>query len=378
MIERKISRRVLLQQSIRGAAGLGAIAIAGCSDDEDAPVAPTSSATAPPPTQTAPAPTPPPASSVWTWSPVEATAGPSARRDHSLTFNPDDGHIYLFGGRARGVADNQLWSFDPRSGVWQQLAASGTGPGPRFGHNAVYDTARKRLIVALGQGNGIDFFNDVWAYDGAAWAALGEGDVDRPATRYGSASALDDAAQLIVSHGFTDSGRFDDTWTNDVATGTWRRHATAGPLPVKRCLARGVWLPERRSFLMFGGQTDTNPFLGDQWTLDVRMSVWTEEQAAILPGPRNLYGAATSRDGSQWLIAGGNTPEGPTDEVWIYDLASAVWTQITPEGAAPPARYSGDAAFADDGLYMFGGHDGKSEIDDLWVLQRRVIAPGST
>lgn len=378
MFQRSISRRTLLRNSARTAASLGAIAVVGCGDDDAPPGTSTSATAGTAATPTAIPQTPTPAAKIWTWVPVDAPRGPAARRDHSLTYNPDDGLIYLFGGRAAGVADNELWTFDPPSRAWQQLPPSGNGPAPRFGHNAAYDAARKRLIVALGQGNGSDFFNDIWAYDGAAWAELVSADTTRPATRYGSASALDDAAQLIVSHGFTDTGRFDDTWTNDVATGMWMKHATAGTVPIKRCLARGVWLPERRSFLMFGGQTDTNPFLGDQWTLDVRTSVWTEEHPAILPGSRNLYGASSSPGADKWYIVGGNTAAGPTNETWSYDLPAGEWTQVLAEGTAPPARYSTDAAFVGDGLYLFGGHDGTSEIDDLWLLDSQVVVAGST
>ena len=34
----------------------------------------------------------------------------------------------------------------------------------------------------------------------------------------------------------------------------------------------------------------------------------------------------------------------------------------------PPARYSADAAIAAGKLYIFGGHNGDTEINDTWLL----------
>ncbi len=363
----RVSRRALLRGSAAGAAGLGAIALVGCgsgSSKSTATVAasPTSAATIPPPSPTVLA-------ARQAWTRVPAAGGPTARRDHSLTFNPDDGLIYLFGGRAKGVADNQLWTFDPATTEWRQIATAGVAPLPRFAHNASYDRAKNRLIVALGQGNGEAFFNDVWAFDASGWTQLDAASPDRPEIRYGAGSAYDSAgARIIISHGFTDRGRFDDTWAFDLNGGPWTKIATSGAVPIKRCLTRCLWLPASGSLLLFGGQTDANPFLGDFWTLDVAKGVWIENKPPVLPGPRNLYGATLGEGGKRWYAVSGNTAAGPTAETWVYDIASSAWSLVDASVAAPPARYSTDAAYAAGKLYIFGGNDGKGEIDDMWTL----------
>jgi hypothetical protein len=363
----RVSRRALLRGGAAGAAGLGAMALVGCgsgSSKSAATVAasPTNAVTPP-----APSPTPVPAKPAW--ARVTTASGPTPRRDHSLTFNPDDGLIYLFGGRAKGVADNQLWAFDPKTTAWRQIAASGAAPEPRFAHNATYDRARKRLIVALGQGNGETFFNDVWAFDAAGWTRLDTASTERPEIRYGAGGAYDAAgSRIVISHGFTDRGRFDDTWAFDLTGGTWTKIATTGAVPIKRCLTRCQWLPSTSSMLLFGGQTDDNPFLGDFWTLDVAKDVWTENKSPVLPGPRNLYGASLGEGGKRWYAISGNTPSGPNAETWAYDLATSAWARVDAAGEALPARYSSDAAYAAGKLYLFGGNDGKSELDDMWAL----------
>ena len=94
--------------------------------------------------------------------------------------------------------------------------------------------------------------------------------------------------------------------------------------------------------------------------------VWTEHHPALLPGPRNLYGATASLDNDQWFLVGGNTAAGPNGETWAYTLDSGEWSQPIIAGPVPTGRYSADTAFTIDGLFMFGGHDGASEIGDLW------------
>lgn len=363
----KLTRRALLRGTVIGAAGLGVMAIAGCGDGDGE----TRTTTTIPPVVTATAAAAPTATAApisLSWTRVPLQSAPGARRDHSLTFNADDGLIYLFGGRAKGIADNELWTFDPGTATWTRIAATG-GPGARFAHNAFYDRASKRLVVALGQGNDGAFFDDVWAYRAGAWTRLDADSPVRPEIRYGSGGAHDvDSNRILISHGFTDRGRFDDTWTFDLAGGRWQQVATTGAVPIKRCLTRSLWLPASASMLMFGGQTDSNPFLGDLWTLDVAKGGWAEQKPIVLPGPRNLYGASLDGDGKRWYIVGGNTADGPNNETWSYDVATSAWSLVTAAGEQPPARFSTDAAHAGGALYLFGGHDGKSEIDDMWTL----------
>jgi hypothetical protein len=139
---------------------------------------------------------------------------------------------------------------------------------------------------------------------------------ERPATRYGSASAFDPIArQMLVSHVFTDHGRFDDTWAFDIGADRWTRVRTTGDVPIKRCLARATFEPATGRLLLFGGQTDSAPFLGDLWALDVASGgTWTQLAPSDPPAARHLYAAtATGADGT-WHVLGGNAAAGPSGE----------------------------------------------------------------
>ncbi len=367
--ERQITRRTLLRGALTGVAGTGAFILVGCGDD----AAPTPTAT-----RTGPAITPPPqatASPAATsaasliWRKLDIT-GPTARRDHSMTLNPEDGRIYLFGGRARGVASNDLWIFDPNASSWSLVATSGASPAERFGHNAFYDRVNKRLVIALGQQDGSTFFDDVWAFDPAtsAWTDIGGTSSNKPEVRYGAGGAHDEAEnRILISHGFTDRGRFDDTWIFDLASNRWITIATDGAVPVKRCLTRCLWQPSNQQMLLYGGQTDDTPFLGDQWSLDTTDGAWAEQKPALNPGARNLFGATLNATGDRWYIFGGNTPDGPSADSWTYDLAASAWSKLE-ASSPPPARYSADAAIAGNSLFVFGGHNGSAEVGDTWAL----------
>lgn len=367
-LQAPITRRRLLRGSLALAAGAGAIALVGCGSDEETPAATSTAPAATPATPSTPL-TPEATPRPLAWRQV-AGSGPSARRDHSLTLNPDDGRIYAFAGRARGIASNDLWAFDPATSAWSEVAVTGAKPDVRFGHNAFYDRAKKRLVIALGQADGSTFFDDVWAFDPAtaAWTDIGAASPEKPEVRYGAGGAHDEAGnRLLVSHGFTDQGRFDDTWVFDLSADRWTKIATSGAVPVKRCLTRCLWRPDAQSMLLYGGQTDDNPFLGDVWSLDAEKRAWTEQKPMPAPGARNLYGATLDATGARWYVTGGNTPDGPASDTWVYAVAMDAWTKLE-AATPPPARDSSDAAVAGSALYIFGGHDGTSEIADTWAL----------
>lgn len=361
--DRSLSRRAFIRGSAAAAAASGAALVLGCGNSP-----PTPTRTAPPATAAPPSPAATQATAAARWSSVVASGnGPSARRDHSLTYSPSEGVLYVFGGRHGGESVNELWVFHVRERAWERREVRGPSPEARFGHVAHYDVHEKRLVIALGQGNGSAFFNDVWAFDGTGWTQLATGE-GAPATRYGSGVAYDAAGgRLLISHGFTDQGRFDDTWAFGLNSNMWSRISTAGDAPIRRCLTRCAWHAASQSMLLFGGQTDTAPFLGDFWQLDVAGGVWEQRALPVLPAPRNLFGSALDETGAHWYITSGNTPDGPTPETWVYDLVDGTWSLIG-VSVSPPARYSADAAYAGAELYLFGGHDGRVELDDLWML----------
>jgi len=307
-----------------------------------------------------------------TWRRV-ATDGsdvPGAREDHTLTVDPAATAAWLFGGRDGGRAHGDLWRLDLLTDRWQRLDPPGDRPAARFGHTATW-LPDVGLVVFGGQA-GATFFDDLWAFDPAsgAWSALpGEG--RRPEARYGTCAVLAPDGRLWISHGFTASGRFGDTRAWDPETGRWTVETPRdGAAPVDRCLHDCVWTPDGR-LLLYGGQTDGVPALGDLWALDVTGGRWRRQEAPM-PGARRLYGLATEGAATAWLFGGADDRDRPLGDLWRLDLATLAWSPASlSDGSPQPGPRFGATLIADPArgrLLLFGGEGREGRTADLWVL----------
>lgn len=340
-----ISRRDFVRSAALGTLGL----LAGCASDKpNTPVAPAPSS-APPPSLPASPRTGP------AWRTISAK-GPSARRDYSFAGDPSTGRAYLFGGRASGEPLGDLWVFDGTT--WAK--GSSKGPLPRFGHNAV---VRDGVMLLFGGQAGSTFFNDVWELDLAslAWKKIPSGSA--PAPRYGAGGTLA-GDQFIVSHGFTNDGRFDDTWS--WGESSWQNISpSSGARPVKRCLHRTLWLPAANAILLFGGQTNGNPFLGDSWLYSPAAKTWQQVKPSGAPSPRTLYATFTLGD-THWVF-GGTTADGPSNTLHASTDPVASWRTVN-VGGGPSPRSGIEAAVVSETVALIFGGRSEADQDDLWLF----------
>ena len=363
---RLISRRSLLRSTLGGGSALLAAYLIGCADGGDGQPTPTPTPTLAKPT---PRPEPTPTPSVLRWQQLSPSGPlPPPRRDHSLVFGEmPDPRLVLFGGRNGSGDLADLWTFDPAGGGWTEVEAS-PGPTPRHGHNAIWDITGERLVVFGGQ-QGSTFLDDIWEFDprSSEWGQLpnsGSG----PNPRYGAGAAFDAAGdRMLVTHGFTDAGRFGDTWQYDLIRETWTDVSPQGTRPVERCLMRAVWDSSRERLLMFGGQTTGTPFLGDLWALEE--GGWRQITVEPSPAPRTFYSFVFDVEAGRAILFGGNTQDGPANDLWYFDSASETWERQE-AGAGPSPRQGHDAVWRADtrSLLVFGGNDGASDLNDLWEL----------
>jgi hypothetical protein len=287
--------------------------------------------------------------------------GPPARRDAAMAV-ADDGTVWLHGGRSGGETFGDLWRFDPGAGAWEQVVVDGSAPTARFGHEAAWDAAGDRLVITFGQ-LGSDFFSDVWAFDPAtgAWTEMAPNGAG-PSERYGACSAYDAATNsLTVSHGFTIFGRFDDTWSLDLATAEWTEISPEGERPQARCLHACDLDPATGELVLFGGQSNTSSFLGDTWVLG--SGGWSQVDDGT-PGSRRFPSLVAS-NGALHLF-GGIGDGGDVAAPLVYTAGS--WQPADPEG--PPPRNGHAAAAAPAGsILVFGGESDGAALADFWALR---------
>ncbi|MEX0785097.1 MAG: kelch repeat-containing protein [Dehalococcoidia bacterium] len=362
MNDSRLTRRMFLRRAAAGGTGLVGLYLVGCGDGDSPAPSPTAPGAA---TATA-APTP---ERPLVWRDITPSGiQPPARRDHSLVT--DGERLYLFGGRNDGGDLPDLWAFDLASQSWSELAP--TGPSPRHGHNAVW-TPDSRMIVFGGQAGG-GFFNDLWAFDPAAsaWAEL-PGSGGGPEPRYGAGGSFDPEGRFLVTHGFTANGRFDDTWSYDLAGGAWSDISPADERPVERCLMRTVWDTLQARILIFGGQTNGTPFLDDLWSLQPGSTRgWARLERDPKPAPRAFYSMVFDGEANKMIIFGGNTQAGPANDLWFFDAKSEFWTSVVPGGLPPSPRQGHDAVWLPgrSSLVVFGGNSSDGDLNDLWELAR--------
>jgi hypothetical protein len=276
---------------------------------------------------------------------------------------------WLFGGRAGATAHGDLWRYELTSGTWARVDAGSPAPAARFGHEAAWIPGLG-LAVTLGQA-GARFFNDIWLFEPAtsSWRELpAAGAV--PVPRYGSCSGHGPDGRLWISHGFTEDGvRFADTRAYDFSAEAWVDVTPAGNAPVKRCL-HACWWTTDGDFVLYGGQTNGVPALGDLWRVAPGEGGWTELPD---PGPAPRQLAAVARPGAFAVVFGGrDAARSPLRDTWVLEDGSGEFVRLDTAGDQPSAR-SG-AAFVVDAatgrLLLFGGI-GDRALDDLWSLSLR-------
>ena len=265
----------------------------------------------------------------------------------------------MFGGQDSSGDRNDLWSYSVDRQQWTSVNPRGVPPNPRHGHTVTFDRVRERIIIIAGQG--AEFFGDVWAYDIRAnlWVQL-SGNLIGPSPRYGHSAIYDsERDRIVISHGFTsEQGRFDDTWAFDLANNSWRDISPAGTRPLRRCLHHAVYVPLSDEMLLYGGcSSGFGPCpQGDLWSFDLANNRWAEITSNPRPAPRQRYGMVFD-DNRKKLVLFGGLGGPPFNDTWEYDPASKAWTQVTPGGDTPAPRYRVEAAFASDlqTAFFFGG-----------------------
>jgi hypothetical protein len=300
---------------------------------------------------------------------------PAPRVNAAAVYDSLNHRLVIFGGKAATGDLNDVWAFDLRNNSWSNLTpSSGTMPAPRFTANGVYNFAKQQMIMWSGQGSA--FFNDVWAFDlnAQSWSQFNPPN-PKPNIRYGTAAVFDPKAkELVTFAGFTDAGRFDDTWRFNVNSETWKEVSTVAH-PEKRCLHTASYDALKHRMIIYGGQT--NGPRGDIWAFDLAQNTWTDLTPANSPAgrwfPTNIFDAANNRV----IIFGGNLGSSQSNETWAFNLMNNTWQQLLPSGSAPEAREGAAAIYihSEGRIIVFGGRGG-SFFNDVWSL--RHLSPPTT
>jgi hypothetical protein len=309
-------------------------------------------------------------------TPVSGPA-PTPRTLAGAVYDPVAHAMIIFAGQDAGGNTNKVWAFDLTSHTWTDITPSSGGMPPFRRTPAVaYDVHNHQMLMFSGQG--ATFYNDTWAFDltSHTWTELMPA-APMPNIRYGVATCYDvvGATQVIFA-GFTNMGRFDDTWRFDpTAGGTWSDVSPAAGNPLERCLHAAAYDALDRLMVMYGGQ-NAGP-LSDVWSFDLATETWTDITPAAGPDGRWFSTLEYDPVNRRFTMFGGNRGAvlGRANDVWVLDLSLGEWIEISPSGTAPSARDGACAVQVGDSFYAFGGQDAGGLLNEVWLLDDLSDSP---
>lgn len=284
-----------------------------------------------------------------TWTQVSATGTPpTARFGHTAVYDPVSNRMMVFGGSlntASTSCTNDFWILDSANSAnatptWIKMTASGTLPGARTGHKAVYDTTTNSMILFGGSDCAGHYYSDLWVLSGAngqsgtpRWSQLTPS--TSPGARQQCGMVYDTPNNIAIIYG-GDKGSistpYGDVWTVSNANGTggtpvWTQLNPAGKIPTARTQLSATLDPTTNRMTVFGGVKGTH-IAGDTWVLvnanGLLSSSWLQLTNATAMAPlRYSHSAVYNNSVNQMIVFGGLDSFTPPQDDHVFDLSSA-------------------------------------------------------
>jgi len=319
------------------------------------------------------------ASPAWTELPPLDTA-PAGRWFHATIYDPIRDRIVVCGGYPSNAFD--VWTVNMGGQpAWTRLAPSGTPPSGRKNHTAIYDPVRDRIIVFGGfltypDDPLIDLsLNDSWALslgESPTWTELFPGGT-LPSKRFGHVAIYDPVRdRMLMFSGYPSFGS--DVWALSLGTTlAWTKLTPTGTPPVGRYRHTAIYDPIRDRMIMFGGYKGDYSCVNDTWGLSLAGTpTWTQlAPAGTPPTPRGRHSAIFDPVQDRMVVFGAYDCDYVyLNDSWALSLAGTpAWTLLSPTGTIPSGR-SGHSAIYDpvrDRMVLFGG-GGNTQTNDVWSL----------
>ncbi|HVP35810.1 MAG TPA: kelch repeat-containing protein [Terriglobales bacterium] len=274
--------------------------------------------------------------------------GPSARKGNTVIYDSEHNQAVFFGGQGTDSYPNDLWKLNLSDLSWSLVPTSGDIPLSRQGHTAIYDPVNKRMLIFAGT-NPNYVFNDLYSLDlnTNIWTQLSPGGI-LPSPRWNHTAIYNPADSSMVIfggrqlyQGLEANGGSDTTSLNNA----------------------GI------SNTLMKGQVQL-PWFNDLWKLDLKTLTWSQlTPLSELPAAREFHSATYVPVGNSMVVYAGYADGLDYGDLWKYDFATNIWSQIVPSGEQPMSREA-HSAFYDDSkncILIFGGNSHSLRyFGDIW------------
>jgi len=252
--------------------------------------------------------------------------------------------------------------------------------GPLVGRQRfamAYDSTENLTIMFGGNPAVGPYLNDTWAYsyDDNTWTNNDPNVVGGPLQgRYSHAMAYAPSVGRTVLfggyHRYNGTGYYlNDTWEYNYSENTWS--LAVNGTPAARRFIQMVYDASADQVILFGGTGQGGQKFDETWAYDPNNATWENRQPSGTPGPRWVYAMAYHALENKTILFGGLTPDGESNETWVYDYNTNTWTNMSPtvEGGVLTPRVAASMVYdssADD-VIMFGGEDSSGQLDETWA-----------
>jgi galactose oxidase-like protein len=184
---------------------------------------------------------------------------PPPRFGHAMARD-STGAVMVFGGTGYAGLLSDQWATSALG--WTQVVPA-TVPAKRTGSAAVYDAARKRLVLFGGQGES-SLLGDVWEWDGTTWSDHSPESVVVPTPRTGHTLVYNDKRhRAVLFGGRSEVGALNDMWEWDGTT--WTALPITPQSPPPRHHHAMTYDAKRDTLVLFGGDGRADHPLQDTW-----------------------------------------------------------------------------------------------------------------
>lgn len=296
------------------------------------------------------------------WSAVaQGATRPTPRRFAGMTFDRDQGRLFLFGGLSElGVTLNDVWEWDGEA--WTDQTPVSPFPAPARRRVAIaYDEVRHQIVVFGGaSGSGANAETRVW--EGDHWRLVATGPIS---PRQGAAMAFDAREGVIVLFGglFGSAGYTNDTWKWDGVN--WILQNTGSNTPPGRHGHALSFDRVRHTTVLFGGMGVGNTPLPDTWEFDG--TEWNQGPPSEVPARAFISSAYDEQAGKTIMFGGYSNVNTDTyfSGTWYWD--GTRWENPTLRRVPPHRVYPAVAYDSARGVTVIvGGRGNSGLLSDTW------------